>query len=145
VTGATVLIAFDFGQRRIGVATGNLLTRTASPLTTVRVGAQLPWQEIDRIIEEWRPQRLVVGQPSTKGTLATRVARFVDALERRYGLDVATVDETLTSHAAHSGLREARRAGYLRRRLRAKDELDRHAACLIAEQWLSDHRGETDE
>jgi putative Holliday junction resolvase len=145
VTGATVLIAFDFGQRRIGVATGNLLTRTASPLTTVRVGAQLPWQEIDRIIEEWRPQRLVVGQPSTKGTLATRVARFVDALERRYGLDVATVDETLTSHAAHSGLREARRAGYLRRRLRAKDELDRHAACVIAEQWLSDHRGETDE
>lgn len=145
MTGATVLIAFDFGQRRIGVATGNLLTRTASPLTTVRVGAQLPWQEIDRIIEEWRPQRLVVGQPSTKGTLATRVARFVDALERRYGLDVATVDETLTSHAAHSGLREARRAGYLRRRLRAKDELDRHAACVIAEQWLSDHRGETDE
>jgi putative Holliday junction resolvase len=141
VTGATVLIAFDFGQRRIGVATGNLLTRTASPLTTVRVGAQLPWQEIDRIIEEWRPQRLVVGQPSTKGTLATRVARFVDALERRYGLDVATVDETLTSHAAHSGLREARRAGYLRRRLRAKDELDRHAACVIAEQWLSDHPG----
>jgi putative transcription antitermination factor YqgF len=84
---------------------------------------------------------LVVGQPSTKGTLATRVARFVDALERRYGLDVATVDETLTSHAAHSGLREARRAGYLRRRLRAKDELDRHAACVIAEQWLSDHPG----
>lgn len=137
--GATVLIAFDFGQRRIGVATGNLLTRTSSPLTTVNVGAELPWQEIDRIIAEWSPQCLVVGQPSSKGALATRVARFVDALEQRYGLDVATVDETLTSHAAHSGLRDARRAGYLRRRLRKKADLDRHAACLIAEQWLSEH------
>jgi putative Holliday junction resolvase len=139
VRGATVLIAFDFGQRRIGVATGNLLTRTSSPLTTVNVGAELPWQEIDRIIAEWSPQCLVVGQPSSKGALATRVARFVDALEQRYGLDVATVDETLTSHAAHSGLRDARRAGYLRRRLRKKADLDRHAACLIAEQWLSEH------
>jgi putative Holliday junction resolvase len=145
VSGAEVLIAFDFGQRRIGIATGNLLTRTASPLTTVNVGAQLPWQEIDRIIAEWRPQRLIVGQPSTKGSLATRVARFVDALEQRYGLHVATVDETLTSHAAHSGLRDARRAGYLRRRLRKKAELDRHAACLIAEQWLSDHQGSQDD
>jgi putative Holliday junction resolvase len=139
VKGAAVLIAFDFGQRRIGVATGNLLTRTASPLTTVIVGAELPWQEIDRIIAEWRPQRLVVGQPSGKGELATRVASFVDALEQRYGLDVATVDETLTSHAAHAGLRDARRAGLLRRRLGKKGELDRHAACLIAEQWLRSH------
>jgi putative Holliday junction resolvase len=145
VKGATVLIAFDFGQRRIGVATGNLLTRTASPLTTVTVGARLPWQEIDRIIAEWRPQHLVVGQPSSKGGLAIQVARFVDALEQRYGLDVATVDETLTSHAAHSGLRDARRAGYLRRKLRKNRDLDPQAACLIAEQWLSEYRGTPDE
>jgi RNase H-fold protein (predicted Holliday junction resolvase) len=84
---------------------------------------------------------LVVGQPSSTSALATRVARFVDALEQRYGLDVATVDETLTSHAAHSGLRDARRAGYLRRRVRKNADVDRHAACLIAEQWLSDHEG----
>jgi putative Holliday junction resolvase len=139
VKGAAVLIAFDFGERRIGVATGNLLTRTASPLTTVNVGMQLPWQEIDRIIAEWRPQRLIVGQPGSEGPLAVRVARFVDALEQRYGLDVATVDETLTSHAARARLRDARRTGFLRRRLDDKTELDRHAACLIAEQWLSEH------
>ena len=142
--GATVLIAFDFGQRRIGVATGNLLTRTASPLTTVNVGAELPWQEIDRIIAEWRPQHLVVGQPGEKGPLAAQVEHFVAALERRYGLDVATVDETLTSHAAQAGLRDARRAGYLRRRLGKKTGIDRYAACLIAEQWLSEHE-ESDE
>jgi putative Holliday junction resolvase len=145
VRGAAVLIAFDFGQRRIGVATGNLLTRTASPLTTVNVGAELPWHEIDRIIAEWRPQRLVVGQPSSTGPVATQVAHFVDALQQRYGLDVATVDETLTSHAAHSGLRDARRAGYLRRKVRKKAEVDRHAACLIAEQWLSSQHGSPDD
>lgn len=145
MSGPQVLIAFDFGQRRIGVATGNLLTRTATPLTTVNVGERLPWQALDRIIAAWHPQRLVVGQPSSNSALAPQVARFVDALERRYGLDVATVDETLTSHAAHSGLRDARRAGYLRRRLGHKAELDRHAACLIAEQWLSEHRGNPDE
>jgi putative Holliday junction resolvase len=121
-----------------------LLTRTASPLTTVKVGADLPWPEIDRIIDEWRPQRLVVGQPSGGGELATRVASFVAALERRYGLNVATVDETLTSHAAHAGLRDARRAGFLRRKLGKKGELDSHAACLIAEQWLNEHE-ESDE
>jgi RNase H-fold protein (predicted Holliday junction resolvase) len=87
---------------------------------------------------------LVVGQPSGKGAVAAQVARFVDALEQRYGLKVATVDETLTSHAAHSGLREARRAGYLRRKLRKKAELDRHAACLIAEQWLGSQRESPD-
>jgi putative Holliday junction resolvase len=142
VSGAEVLIAFDFGQRRIGIATGNLVTRTASPLTTVKVGAHFPWDDIDRIIVEWRPQRLVVGQPGGTGPLATRVARFVGELEQRYGLAVATVDEALTSHAAHAGLREARRAGHLRRKL-DRTKLDPHAACLIAEQWLSEQRQET--
>ena len=140
MSGAKVLIAFDFGQRRIGVATGNLLTRTASPLTTVKVGAEVPWQDIDRIIAEWRPERLVVGRPSNKGPLAARVARFIAALEQRYGLDVATVDETLTSHAAHAELRDARRAGYLRRKHGNRALLDRHAARLIAEQWLSERQ-----
>ena len=142
MSGAGVLLAFDFGQRRIGIATGNLLTRTASPLTTVQVGAHFPWDDIDRIIAEWRPQRLIVGQPGGEGPLATRVARFVGELGERYGLAVATVDEALTSHAAHAELREARRSGHLRRRL-DRTKLDPHAACLIAEQWLSEQPQET--
>jgi putative Holliday junction resolvase len=145
VTGAQrVLIAFDFGLRRIGIATGNLLTRTASPLTTLEVGAELPWQEIDRIVAEWRPQHLIVGQPGADGPLASRVARFVAALAERYGLDVATVDESLTSHAAATALRDARRTGRLRRKLKDRGRVDRHAACLIAEQWLNEQRQETE-
>jgi len=140
VSGARgVLLAFDFGLRRIGIASGNLLTCTATPVTTLRVGARLPWEDVDRIVDEWRPELFVVGRPAAGGeqALATHAARFVAALEERYGLTVATVDESLTSHAAHAALRDARRAGHLPRKIR-RGLLDRHAACLIAEQWMSE-------
>lgn len=133
-----ILLAFDFGLRRIGVATANLETRTASPLTTVRVERALPWRELDRIIDDWRPGQLVVGVPEGDGAaaIARRARAFAEDLAERYGLPVATVDETLTSAAAESELAEKRRSGYLRRRV-GKGGVDRVAACLIAEQWMS--------
>jgi putative Holliday junction resolvase len=135
---AHILVAFDFGLRRIGVATANLETRTASPLTTVRVEREPPWRELDRIIDDWRPAQLVVGVPEGDGAaaVARRARAFASALSERYGLLVATVDETLTSAAAESELAEKRRSGYLRRRV-GKGGVDRVAACLIAEQWMS--------
>jgi putative Holliday junction resolvase len=136
--GRHVLLAFDFGLRRLGVATANLATRTASPLTTLRVDRQFPWQDIDRVVEDWRPAQLVVGIPESEGAagIAATIRRFVAELAERYGLPVATVDETLTSAAAESELTHARRSGYLRRRV-GRDSTDRVAACLIAEQWMS--------
>jgi putative Holliday junction resolvase len=133
-----VLLAFDFGLRRIGIATANRETRTSSPLTTVRVERDLPWHELDRILDDWRPAQLVVGVPEGAGTeaVARRARAFAAALAERYGLPVATVDETLTSAAAASELAEKRRSGYLRRRV-GKGAIDRLAACLIAEQWMS--------
>ena len=132
-----VLLAFDYGQRRIGVASANLLTRTASPLVTLGVGRQLPWDEIDGLIEEWRPGRLVVGLPpeDAAAKVATQVRSFVGQLRARYGLDVDTVDESLTSRAAYATLVEQRRTGTGKGRI-GEGRLDRHAACLIAEQWL---------
>jgi putative Holliday junction resolvase len=132
-----ILVAFDFGFRRIGVATANRETRTASPLTTVRVDRELPWGELDRIIDDWRPAQLVVGVPEGEGTeaVARRARAFATGLAERYELPVATVDETLTSAAAESELAENRRSGYLRRRV-GKGGVDRVAACLIAEQWM---------
>ena len=133
-----ILLAFDFGLRRIGIATANRETRTSSPLTTVRVERNLPWHELDRILDDWRPAQLVVGVPEGDGTeaVARRARAFAAALAERYGLPVATVDETLTSAAAASELAEKRRSGYLRRRV-GKGGIDRLAACLIAEQWMS--------
>jgi putative Holliday junction resolvase len=133
-----ILVAFDFGLRRIGIATANRETRTASPLTTVRVEREPPWRDLDRIIDDWRPAQLVVGVPEGNGAaeIARRARAFAAALAERYGLPVATVDETLTSAAAESELAEKRRSGYLRRRV-GKGGVDRVAACLIAEQWMS--------
>jgi putative pre-16S rRNA nuclease len=138
---ADLVLAFDYGNRRIGVASGNRVTRTASPVATVQVGAQLPWEELDRILAEWRPRLLLVGIPGNGDATSSIVAainRFVHALEKRYGLEVVTVDESLSSRAAEAEIREARRAGYLRRRTGRRRLIDRHAACLIAEQWMSE-------
>jgi putative Holliday junction resolvase len=133
-----VLLAFDFGLRRLGVATGNLSTRTASPLTTLRMERALPWADIDRVIDDWRPTQLVVGLPEGEGAreIARAVRGFVEQLRERYRLPVATVDETLTSAAAQAEIVGARRSGFLRRRV-GRGSTDRVAACLIAEQWMS--------
>ena len=133
-----ILVAFDFGFRRIGVATANRETRTASPLTTLRVDGEPPWRDLDRIIDDWQPAQLVVGVPEGDGaaSIARRARAFAAALGERYGLPVATVDETASSVAAESELAEKRRSGYLRRRV-GKGGVDRVAACLIAEQWMS--------
>ena len=133
-----VVLAFDFGLRRIGIATANLQTRTASPLTTLRVDRTLPWNEIDRVIDDWRPGQLVIGVPEGAGAdaIARHARAFAAELAERYDLPIATVDETLTSVAAHAELAEKRRSGYLRRRV-GKGGVDRVAACLIAEQWMS--------
>jgi putative Holliday junction resolvase len=101
------------------------------------VDRALPWADIDRVIDDWRPAQLVVGVPEGEGAaaIARRARSFGAALAERYGLPVATVDETLTSVAAEAELAENRRSGYLRRRV-GKGGVDRVAACLIAEQWM---------
>jgi putative pre-16S rRNA nuclease len=133
-----VLLAFDFGLRRLGLATANLTTRTASPLTTLRVDRQIPWADIDRVVADWRPDQLVVGLPEGEGaaSVARTIRDFVEQLRERYRLPVATVDETLTSVAAQAEIVSARRSGFLRRRV-GRDSTDRVAACLIAEQWMA--------
>jgi putative Holliday junction resolvase len=132
------LLAFDFGLRRLGVATANLQTRTASPLTTLHVDGDVPWTELDRVVADWQPARLIVGLPQGDAAraIAERVRRFAGALAERYGVPVDTVDETLTSEAARAELSVGRRSGYLRRRV-GKGRTDRVAACLIAEQWMN--------
>jgi putative pre-16S rRNA nuclease len=133
-----VLLAFDFGLRRLGLATANLATRTASPLPTLRIDREMPWVDIDRVVADWRPAQLVVGLPEGEGAaqIARVVRGFVEQLRERYQLPVATVDETLTSAAAQAEIVSARRSGFLRRRV-GRDSTDRVAACLIAEQWMS--------
>lgn len=132
------VLAFDFGLRRIGVAVGQQVTNSASPLGIVGNSDNGPdWDRIQALIEEWRPQRLIVGMPShTDGSpaeIGAIVGAFVADLVR-FGLPVETVDERYSSVEAGERLRALRSAG-LRGRI-GKEIIDAAAAVLIAERWL---------
>ena len=93
---ATVL-AFDFGTRRIGVAIGNTLTRVAHPLTTIDArDTDARWASLHALLDEWRPQRLVVGVPvhvdGTEHAMTARARDFARQLERRFALPVVLED-----------------------------------------------------
>jgi len=120
-------LAFDFGVRRVGVASGNSLTRTATPLTTVAAEGEARLAAIAMLIDEWRPAALVVGVPRHPDGAAhantERARRFGRELGRRFGLPVHEVDERYTTT-------EAKRAG--------SADLDAAAAAIILEQHLAE-------
>jgi len=133
------VLAFDFGLRRIGVAAGQDVTKSASPLGVVRNDDGGPdFLHIDRLIAEWRPDTLVVGLPThadgSRSDLDAPVREFADALAR-YGLPVETIDERYTSVEAERLLKEARSEG--RRGRIDKEAVDAASAVLIAERYLA--------
>lgn len=132
-------LGFDFGLRRIGVAAGQLVTASASPVGVVPARDGEPdWQRLDAIVVEWDPTALVVGVPlltdGREQPLSRRARRFAAALQHRYELPVHEADERLSSRAARD-LIAARRSAGARRRTRRGD-VDRMAATLILEHWL---------
>ena len=134
------VLAFDFGTRRIGVAVGNVVSQTARPLVTLRaVGGEPDWDAIADCVAEWQPGLVVVGVPynmdGSPGELTGGALAFAAALGTRLGLEVATVDERLSSREAEEALRQRRREGSLGRRIRRED-VDKEAACVLLRQWL---------
>ena len=135
-----MLLAFDFGTRRIGVAVGQTLTGTATALGTLPTKAGAPdWPAVDTCIARWSPTRLLVGLPynmdGSETTTTAACRAFGQALSRRTGLPVDHVDERLTSTAAYDELRSERRSGARARRIRPQD-IDATAARLILETWM---------
>lgn len=138
-TAPQTILAFDFGMRRIGVAVGQDVTGSASPLGVVANGGDgADHSRIKELIGEWRPASLVVGLPAhadgSASPMQTLVLQFVAELDR-YGLPVTTVDERYTSLEAEAGLKNARAAGQ-RRRI-SREAIDSAAAVLIAERYLA--------
>ena len=136
---AHVLLAFDFGEKRIGVATGNTLTGAAQPLGTVaETTTDGRFARIGALIREWQPARLVVGRPlhpdGAAHEVTARAERFARQLEGRFGLPVSLVDERYSSVAAQARLRAQGRAA----RGRAAQGDDAMAAAIILEQYLSE-------
>jgi len=136
-----VVLGFDFGTKRIGVAVGNGLTGTAQALTTLHHENAPDWQALTQLIKEWQPQALVVGMPVTqdgsdqKMTGLTRA--FIQKLETQFSLPVYASDERFSSIEAEVRLRQQRASGARKRRVQASDT-DAVAAQIILESWLAE-------
>lgn len=122
-------MAFDFGTKRIGVAVGQKITGTATPVTVVKAKDGKPeWQIIDRLVEEWKPTVFVVGLPinmdGTESDMSKAASRFSRRLHGRYGIRIELIDERLSTFEA--------------REFETPDKLDAIAAKLILETWLAD-------
>ena len=140
---AQLVLAFDYGLRRIGVACGDSLSGAASPLAAVPAGAAGPqWASIDSLVRAWQPALAVVGLPynadGSEGGMAGAARGFASDLHRRYHLRVELVDERYSSLEAATRLREARGTGLRTRRV-AKSDIDAAAACVILERWFTEH------
>lgn len=130
------MLAFDFGDKRIGVAVGEIERGIAHPLTTIRFeDNRRRLDSIACMIEEWHPTCLIIGVPAfesgEKHPMAAKIRRFAQRLKARFVLPIELIDETLSSWDAS---RELSRAGIAVRK--QKDVLDAMAACAILETWF---------
>jgi putative holliday junction resolvase len=139
-----IIFAFDFGTRRIGVASGDTLTRTARTLKTLPCAPDVPWPQIDRLVEEYRPRQFVVGLPYNMDGTSTPLTKpsrhFATELKSRYAQPVALIDERLSSREASEQIRRARSQGIKSRRATHED-VDMVAARILLERWFDDPAG----
>lgn len=137
---AGVYLAFDYGTKRIGVAIGDAVTRSARGLGAV----PQDWKQIGKMLADWSPAACVVGLPlgeNGEEQAITRAARrFAGELQQHFKGPVHLCDERYSSRSARGDLRDARAGGLLKRRVREGDK-DSVAARIILEQWLAEHAG----
>lgn len=134
------VLGFDAGQRRIGVAVGSAFGAGARPVAVVDVhGGGPDWRQVERLVREWRPDGLVVGDPMTLDGGDQPIRRFAQGFARelasRFRLPVVMVDERNSSQEAARRFAAERAEG--RRKRRDAELLDAVAAAVIVERWLS--------
>ena len=136
MSSVSTLLCFDFGLSNIGVAVGNTLTNEARPLTILSAHNGKPnWDAVAALVEEWRPNALIVGNPIDESGQATelseKASRFARQLNGRLQLNVVLHDERFSSIEAKSRAREIGHKGDY-----AKHPIDDLAASIILESWL---------
>lgn len=132
-----IVMAFDFGLKRIGVAVGQTVTKTANPHTMIKAKDGVPnWDDVGRLIKEWKPIALVVGIPlnmdGTEQPMSQRAKKFANRLADRFKLPVYPVDERLTTRVAREAIFQ--QGGY---KALQEDSVDAMAAKIMLEAWLS--------
>jgi putative Holliday junction resolvase len=132
----SVVLGFDFGMKYIGVAVGQSLTQSATPITSLLARDGIPnWQEIENMIQNWRPHALIVGIPlnmdSTEQPITFAARKFANRLEVRFKLPVYRVDERLSTWEAKH------RIGPKKNKKQQIKEVNAMAAVVLVEQWLN--------
>lgn len=130
------IIAFDFGTRSIGVAIGQCVTCTARQLTVLKARDGIPdWQQIEKLLNKWRPDRMVVGLPlnldGSEQPLTARARKFSNRLHGRFGVQVVLHDERFSTVEARADL--FNRGGY---HALEKGSIDAESAVIILESWF---------
>ena len=125
------VISFDFGTKKIGVAVGQTETKTSSPLQIVfSKNNKVNWDEIESIVNEWKPNLILVGKPlnmdGSDSDMMEKVDIFYKKLEKISKIPCEYVDERLTSFEARESLTEIK-----------KDLIDDHAAKILIDQWFN--------
>ena len=129
MTMVEIVFGFDFGIKRIGIAMGNTLTAQAQPLTVVSaIDNATRFKTIGALIEQWRPARLIVGEPrhpdGAEHDMTLRARRFANQLHGRFDLPVELVDERYSSVVIQGKRGEI---------------IDAKAAAIILQQYFDDH------
>ncbi|WP_293746169.1 Holliday junction resolvase RuvX [uncultured Paraglaciecola sp.] len=134
--GERTILAFDFGTKSIGVAVGQEITGTASPLDALKAVDGIPnWDVVAKLFAEWSPQLAVVGLPlnmdGTSQQVTFSAKKFANRLNAKYKVVVETCDERLTTVDAKARLFEL--GGFKKL---DKQKVDSVSACLIFESWI---------
>jgi len=130
------IMGFDFGTKRIGVAFGQTVTKTAQALKNVHAQNGVPnWQELDQLVKQWQPDAMVVGIPlnmdGSEQALSQKARDFAERLKTHYGLPIFETDERLTTKDARERLFKS--GGY---KALQDGQVDQLAAQLILENWF---------
>ena len=135
------LLAFDFGLRHIGVASGNTISSIASELTTLNAKEGRPnWEHIEKLVRQWQPDLCLVGLPlhmdGTESELSGKARTFAGQIEGRFNLAIEMVDERLSSFEAKGqAMQQGHKGDY------KVAPIDALAAKILVEQWLNKNTG----
>ena len=136
-----IIIGFDFGLKYIGVAVGQKISMTASPLCSIPAKDGIPpWDIIEEIITSWNPFQLVVGLPinldGSKQHITFCAQNFANRLHNKFKIPVSTTDEAFSTWEARNKISLSKHSKKNKQEL---EKLNATAAAIITEQWLVDN------
>ena len=128
------IIAFDYGEKKIGVAVGQTSTNTSSPLQIIfNKDNKTNWISISSLLDEWKPDLILLGKPlnmdGSESEIMKKVDKFYKELKSIYDADIEFVDERLTTFEAREILKDEK-----------DDNVDAHAAKILIDNWFDINR-----